>query len=128
MSTTNQPQKPPSLHSTASSTTLASKPPNPNPLDTQTQTTTTTTSNPTSDNGSLTQYIYTERVGAPNPDAQPKKKSKLSKFLASFQSSTVQRTNAAREREKLEEERTGVRKTAAVGAPQGTGQSFGAFV
>ncbi|KAK4141803.1 uncharacterized protein C8A04DRAFT_30648 [Dichotomopilus funicola] len=122
MSTTNNP-KPPSPDSTASSTTLTNK--LPNPLDPQTQ---PSTSNTTSDNGTLTQYIYTERVGPPNLDAQPKKKSKLSKFLSTFQSSAVQQTNAAREREKLEEQRTGVRKTAAMGAPQGTGQSFGAFV
>ena len=54
-------------------------------------------------------YVYVDKVGTPNPDAQPKKKSKFSNFLSKFQSPAVKATNAARERELLKQERTGVR-------------------
>ncbi|KAK0741556.1 hypothetical protein B0T18DRAFT_394134 [Schizothecium vesticola] len=56
------------------------------------------------------QYVYVDKVGTPNPDAQPKKKSKISSFFSKFQSPAVKATNAARERVLLEQERTGVRK------------------
>jgi len=58
----------------------------------------------------LQQYVYVNKVGTPNPDAQPKKKSKISSFFSKFQSPAVKATNAARERVLLEQERTGVRK------------------
>ena len=54
-------------------------------------------------------YVYIEKVGTPNPDAQPKTKSKFSNFLSKFQSPAVKATKAARERELLKQERTGVR-------------------
>ncbi len=60
-----------------------------------------------------------KQKGAPNPDAQPKEKSKVSKFLTKFQSSAVKATNEAREREKLEEERTGRKIYTPTGVPQG---------
>lgn len=56
------------------------------------------------------QYVYVDKVGTPNPDAQPKKKSKISSFFSKFQSPAVKATNAAREKVLLEQERTGVRK------------------
>ena len=55
-------------------------------------------------------YCYVESYKTPNPNAQPKKKSKLSEFFSKFQSPAVKSTNAARERELLEQERTGVKK------------------
>ncbi|KAK1835029.1 hypothetical protein QBC39DRAFT_182917 [Podospora conica] len=56
------------------------------------------------------QYVYVDKVGTPNPDAQPKKKSKISSFFSKFQSPAVKATNAARDKVLLEQERTGVRK------------------
>ncbi|GAB1319529.1 hypothetical protein MFIFM68171_09739 [Madurella fahalii] len=64
-------------------------------------------------------YVYYERTGVPNPDAQPKPKSKLSRFLSRFQSPAVKSTLAARERQKLEEERRGVKIYTPLGAPSG---------
>lgn len=57
-----------------------------------------------------TAYVYVEKHGTPNPDAKPKEKSRLGKFLSKFQSPAVKGTTAARDRVKLEEERTGVKK------------------
>lgn len=65
-------------------------------------------------------YVYYERTGVPNPDAQPKPKSRLSKFLSRFQSPAVKSTLAAREREKLEEERRGVKIYTPIAAPSGS--------
>ncbi|KAK0614728.1 hypothetical protein B0T14DRAFT_528967 [Immersiella caudata] len=59
------------------------------------------------------QFAYVDRRITPNPDAQPKQKGKLSKFLSKFQSPAVKATNAIREREMLEQERTGVKKVSA---------------
>lgn len=73
-------------------------------------------------------YLYYERKGPGNPDAQPKPKSKLSKFLSKFQSPAVKQTNAARERERLEEERTGVKVYTALGTPGSTNQSTAAYM
>lgn len=55
------------------------------------------------------QYVYVDKIKAPNPDAQPKKKSKLSSFLSKFQNPAVRQSEAVRENRRLEEERTGVR-------------------
>jgi hypothetical protein len=56
------------------------------------------------------QYTYVDRRVAPNPDAKPKVKGKLSTFLSKFRSPAVQASTAIREREMLEQERTGVKK------------------
>ena len=58
------------------------------------------------------QYVYIEKR-TPNPDAKPKSKSKIGKFLSKFQSPAVKATTAIHERAKLEQERTGIRKTQA---------------
>ncbi len=87
--------KTPSLHSTTSSITLI--PDQPQPATTGTS-------------GELPHRIQYERTGNPNPDAQPKHKSRLNKLMSKFQSPAVKRTVAARERELLEEERTGIKK------------------
>jgi len=55
------------------------------------------------------QYVYVDKIKAPNPNAQPKKKSKLSSFLSKFQNPAVRHSEATREARQLEEERTGVR-------------------
>ncbi|KAL2192993.1 hypothetical protein P885DRAFT_81724 [Corynascus similis CBS 632.67] len=73
-------------------------------------------------------YVYYERKGPPNPNAQPKQKSRLSKFLEKFQSPVVQQANAARERKQLEEERTGIRTYRPAGAPSDSKQSTWAFM
>ncbi|KAK1750390.1 hypothetical protein QBC47DRAFT_393995 [Echria macrotheca] len=54
-------------------------------------------------------YVYIDKVKPPNPDAQPKKKSKIGAFLSKFQSPAVKKTTQLRDDKKLEEERTGVR-------------------
>ena len=113
---TTNPNKPPSVHPTASSTTLAV---NPDPPTTTTNQEKKYTPEP---------YTYTKRTGPGNPDAQPKEKSKLGKFLSKFQTDAVKKSNAAREREKLEEERTGIKKYTASGAPGSTTQSAAAFL
>ncbi|KAK3299889.1 uncharacterized protein B0H64DRAFT_379369 [Chaetomium fimeti] len=113
-----QQQQQPSLHSTTSSTTLTA------PTTNQTATNQTTTP-PTRE---PRQYVYVDKRVAPNPDAQPKPKSRLSRFLSKFESSVVRQANAAREREALEAERTGVRKYAATGAPGNSTQSTAAFM
>ena len=84
--------KPPSLYSKASSTTLV-------PTSDQTQ---TTSKEPC--------HTYYQRMGPPNPEAQPKSKSKLGKLLSKLPSSAVQRSVDMRERQLVEEERTGVRR------------------
>ncbi|KAK4448775.1 hypothetical protein QBC34DRAFT_406708 [Podospora aff. communis PSN243] len=56
------------------------------------------------------QYAYVDKRIKANPDAQPKKKGKLSSFLSKFQSPAVKASTAIREREMLEQERTGVVK------------------
>jgi hypothetical protein len=86
-------EKAPSLRSRASSITLIPDEPT-----------------ASAENGELPRYTRYERTGNPNPDAQPKHKSKLNKFMSKFQSPAVKRTVAARERELLEEERTGIKK------------------
>jgi hypothetical protein len=72
-------------------------------------------------------YLYYKKTGTPNPDAQPKPKTKLDKLMSKFQSPAVRRTNAAREREKLEEERTGVRVYTPAGAVAGSYQATAAY-
>jgi len=91
METSSATTKLPSLHSKASSTTLV-------PTLDQTQ----TTKEPC--------RTYYRRTGPPNPDAQPKSKSKLGKLLSKLPSSAVQRSVDMRERQLVEEERTGVRR------------------
>ncbi|KAK4096849.1 hypothetical protein N658DRAFT_501095 [Parathielavia hyrcaniae] len=92
--TTNN-ARPPSSHSTAS-TTLAVKP---DPAKDQPET-----------EFHPKRYGYIDKVGAGNPDAKPKEKSKLGKLMSKFQNPVVKQSLAACEREKLEQERTGVRK------------------
>ncbi len=54
---------------------------------------------------------YYQRVGPSNPDAQPKSKSKLGKLLSKLPSSAAVRKSVdVRERQLVEEERTGVRR------------------
>ncbi|KAL2151002.1 hypothetical protein VTH82DRAFT_6100 [Thermothelomyces myriococcoides] len=72
-------------------------------------------------------YMARKQPAGPNPDAQPKHKSRLSRFLAKFQSPAVQQANAARERRKVEEERAGVATQTPAGAPAGSWQSTWAF-
>ena len=109
----------PSLHSRTSSGTLTTKP---DPSQNQ----------PASVTGKHeagpARYVYHERVGAPNPNAQPKRKSKFSKLLSKFQSPAVKQTNAARERELLEQERTGVKTYTPLGTPGSTNQATAAFL
>ncbi|KAK3896382.1 hypothetical protein C8A05DRAFT_40105 [Staphylotrichum tortipilum] len=102
---------PPSLRSKTSETTLA---------------TTTATQVPEPDNKEPPCYLYHERVGPGNPDGQEKPKSKLAKFISTLQSPAAQQTNAARDRELLKEERTGVRTLSATGAVAGSGQATAA--
>jgi len=59
------------------------------------------------------QYTYIHSQKAPNPDAKPKTKGKLGTFLSKFRSPAVKATTALRERELLEQERTGVKKVSA---------------
>ncbi|KAH6853279.1 hypothetical protein B0I37DRAFT_348747 [Chaetomium sp. MPI-CAGE-AT-0009] len=122
---TTKPQQP-SLHSTTSSTTLAATTTTVNTTTVNTTTVnTTTTAAPRREPG---QYVYIDKRVTPNPDAQPKPKSRLSKFLSKFESAAVRQANAAREREALEAERTGVRKYASSGTPGSAMQSTGAFM
>ena len=74
------------------------------------------------------QYVYVARRTTPNPDAQPKPKSRLSKFLSKFESSAVRQANASREEKRLEAERTGVHKRSVSVVPGNAGQSTGAFL
>ncbi|KAK4150398.1 hypothetical protein C8A00DRAFT_36994 [Chaetomidium leptoderma] len=114
-STTQTTTKTPSLHSRASSTTLVTKP----------------EKAPESQEGSSEEpqrYVYGVRTAAPNPNAQLKPKSKLSKFMSKFESPAVRKTKAAHERQKLEEERTGIKIYTPMAAPGSTSQSFGAFL
>ncbi len=56
-------------------------------------------------------YVYVEPTGkAPNPDAELKEPSKFKQFLHKFQNPAVRRTQEMRDQQKLEQERTGVRK------------------
>lgn len=109
----------PSLHSRASSVTLTTKPD-------------ASQSQPASATGKHeagpARYVYQERVGAPNPDAQPKQKSKVGRFLSKFQSPAVKQTNAARDRELLEQERTGVKTYTPLGTPGSANQATAAFM
>lgn len=73
-------------------------------------------------------YLYYKRIGPPNPDAQPKPKSTLNKLMSKFQSPAVKQANEAREREKLEEERRGVKIYSALGAPAGAWQATSAYM
>ncbi|EAQ93744.1 predicted protein [Chaetomium globosum CBS 148.51] len=113
-----------STHSTTSSATLA----------TTTTTTTQTLTNNTPQAGTTTpqqpphephQYIYVSKRTTPNPDAQPKQKSRLSRFLSKFESSAVRQANAARESKRLEAERTGVHTLAVTGTPGNAAQIHG---
>jgi hypothetical protein len=109
---------PPSLHSNPSSTNLdkhdASQPPVTKQEEPRTQ---------------PDRYLYYKKTGrAPNPDAQLKPKSKLSSFLSKFQSPAVKKTNDARDRELLEEERRGVKIYTATGVPTGADQNTGAYM
>ncbi len=116
MSTTDSPptkQDTPSLRSKASSTTLA---------------VTTTARASGTDAADPPRYLYHQKVGPGNPNAQQKAKSKLAKFMSKFQSPVVQQTNAARDRELLEEERTGIRVLTPAGAVAGSGQATAAFM
>lgn len=114
----------PSLHSFASSTTLHTT----GTADTdrtQMAITATTTTNADKE---PPRYTYIERSGrAPNPDAQPKPKSKLSKFMSKLQSPAVRQTNEARERQKLEEERRGVTICTTMGTPSTATQATAAY-
>ncbi|KAK4189453.1 hypothetical protein QBC35DRAFT_472672 [Podospora australis] len=101
MTNPQDPSLPPSLASKTSSTTL--------------------TENQGGGSEIPDRYTYVERIGEPNPNAQAKPPSKLSKFFSKFQSPAVKKTNAAREKEKLEEERTGVRVYTPMPAPVGSG-------
>ncbi len=93
MDTSTTTTKPPSLHSKSSSTTLApTLVDQPEPAYREPC------------------YNYTKRVGPPNPDAQPKRKSWLGKMVAKLPSSAVQQSLDARQRLLLEEERTGIRR------------------
>jgi hypothetical protein len=107
----NPNQKPPSLRSTTSSVTLAVKPDHEKEKELVPE-----------------RYTYVKKTGPANPDAQPKEKSKLGKFLTKFQSPAVKKTNAAREKELLEEERTGTKKYTVLGTPGSTNQSTAAFM
>ncbi|KAK3900061.1 hypothetical protein C8A05DRAFT_36296 [Staphylotrichum tortipilum] len=74
-----------------------------------------TTLVPTSDQTQATSKepcrTYYQRMGPPNPDARPKSKSKLGKLLSKLPSSAaVRRSVDVRERQLVEEERTGVRR------------------
>jgi len=116
MSATNSAQNKehaPSLRSKASSTTLA---------------VTATTEAPEPAANDPPRYLYRQRVGPGNPNAEQKPKSKLAKFMSKFQSPAVQQTKAARDREILEEERTGVRVLTPAGAVAGSMQATAAFM
>ncbi len=105
-----------SLHSNLSSTTLGQDANNQHPAPAQPESA-----------ASSPRYIYTKKTGRPpNPDAQPKSKSALGKFMSKFQSPAVRQGNDARDRELLEEERTGVKIWTATETPTGQG-SAGAF-
>ncbi len=112
--------KPASLHSNPSSTSLdKDKDGDGQPAAAETQ--------PPQANPS--RYLYYEKTGrAPNPNAQLKPKSKLGAFFSKFQSPAVKKTNDARDRELLEEERRGVKIYTATGAPMGSAQATGAYM
>ena len=74
------------------------------------------------------QFTYVRKRTTPNPDAQPKQKSRLSKFLSKFESSAVRQANASREHKQLEAERTGVHKSSVSVVPGNAMQSTGAFL
>lgn len=92
--TSTRTTKPPSLQSKASSTTLV-------PTSDQTQ---TASPEPSS------AHLYKATGRPPNPDAQPKPKSKLSKLMSKLASPSVRRSLDLHERQLLEEERTGVKR------------------
>ncbi|KAK0650006.1 hypothetical protein B0T16DRAFT_389951 [Cercophora newfieldiana] len=71
-----------------------------------------------------TAYTYVQSVGTPNPDAKPKTKGKFASFLSKFQSPAVKASTAIRDREQLEQERTGVKKVQVTD----TGRSSNAWV
>ncbi len=120
----------PSLHSSLSTTTLGKADSDTTTLNQPDSNTTTTATAPqTSEPKQPSRYLYYEKTGRPpNPDAQLKPKSKLDKLLSKFQSPAVQKTNAARERELLEEERRGVKISSATGVAMGSGQAVGAYL
>ncbi|KAH6651233.1 hypothetical protein F5144DRAFT_558848 [Chaetomium tenue] len=111
-----------SLPSSTSSTTLATT------TTTTTTTTQTPTNNPPQPPREPQQYTYISKRTTPNPDAQPKQKSRLGKFLSKFESSAVRQANAVKESKRLEAERTGVHKLAATGTPGNAAQSTAAFM
>ncbi len=131
---TSNPKKttPPSLHSTSSTTTLAKPDSNTTTLnkpDSNTTTPTETTKTNTPQAKEPERYLYYKKTSKPpNPDAQPKPKTKLDKLLSKFQSPAVKQTNAAREREQLEEERRGVKIMSATGVAMGSGQAVGEYL
>ena len=107
--------KPPSLYSTTSSVTLIPDQP---PTDTTLATTTSS---------ELPRYTRITPTGVPpNPSAQPKPKSALTKLFGKLQSPAVKQSVAARERELLEEERTGLKKTTFGGAASDAGPATAA--
>ncbi|KAK4171277.1 hypothetical protein QBC36DRAFT_199688, partial [Triangularia setosa] len=70
-------------------------------------------------------YLYYEKVREANPDYVAKPPSKLSKFMAKFQSPAVKATKAKRQAEIDEEMRTGIKVYTPGGAPMGSGQHIG---
>ena len=103
--------KSPSLYSTTSSATLI-------PDDTPQATTSSS---------ELPRYTRITPTGVPpNPSAQPKPKSALTKLFGKLQSPAVKQSVAARERELLEEERTGLKKTTFGGAASDAGPATAA--
>ena len=107
--------KPPSLHSTTSSVTLIPDQP---PTD---------GSKATATGSELPQYTRITPTGVPpNPSAQPKPKSAFGKLFGKLQSPAVQQSVAARERELLEEERTGLKKTTVGSAASDAGPATAA--
>ena len=96
--------------SSATSTTTTKSP------SLQSKASSSTTLVPTSDQSqtasieSSSAHLYKPTGRAPNPDAQPKPKSKLSKLMSKLASPSVRRSLDLHERQLLEEERTGVKR------------------
>lgn len=126
--------RPPSVHSTASSVTLAA-PENDDHQAQASNNTNSTNANPSSANTSQArtkvrlQYFYTKPTGRPpNPDAKPKEKGKVGQLMEKFRHPAVRRSVAMREREVLRAKQTGMHVRTSTAAPRGSAQSFGAWM
>lgn len=112
MDTTAVPERPLSIHSNASSVTLVGTSGQERIQLAQQHSSDRTAGPP--------RPIFYRLNGRPNPNAQRKPRSKLRAFMSKLQSPAVRATTEAREREKLEDERLGIKTLTPLPMPLGT--------